>query len=156
MCEKPSCLGEPWCREWGCCSDTDMEEPPKKRARVDHASPPVKSVTRFPAPTGSPTMNHICKGYVPKNTDKATAWALRVFNAWRSERNCVASDKCPEDLLERPDVGNLNRWLARFVVECRRENGMPYPSFLGNQYSRGTLPLLQELWRSWFVPEFYE
>ena len=39
----------------------------------------------------------------------------------------MASDKCSEDLLERPDVGNLNHWLAHFLVKCRRENGMPYP-----------------------------
>ena len=113
MCEKLSCLGEPWCSEWGCCS-TSMGEPPEKRDRKDHAFSPAKS-SRFPEPTGSPTMKTICKGYVPRNTDKATSWALRVFNAWRNERNCVSTDKCPENLLESPDVGNLNRWLSRFV-----------------------------------------
>ena len=118
MCEKPSCLGEPWCSEWGCCKLT-MEEPPTKKARRDHVSTPEKSsVVRFPSPTGSPAMKTICKGYIPKNTDKATAWALRVFNAWRSERNLLSGDKCPDNLLESPDVGNLNRWLSRFVVEC--------------------------------------
>ena len=68
-----------------------MDEPPKKRAGKDHvleshASSSAKSVSRFPAPTGSPTMNKICKGYmymyVPQNTNKATGWALRVFNTW--------------------------------------------------------------------------
>ena len=109
-----------------------MDEPPKKRARKDHAleshaSSSAKSVSRFPAPTSSPTMNKICKGYVPQNTNKATGWALRVFNTWQNERNRVSADKCPENLLEMPNVGNLNRWLARFVVECRREDGKPYP-----------------------------
>ena len=82
-----------------------MDEPPKKRARKDHAleshaSSSAKSVSRFPAPTGSPTMNKICKGYVPQNTNKATGWALRVFNTWRNERNRDSADKCPENLLE--------------------------------------------------------
>ena len=75
-----------------------MDEPPKKRARKDHAleshaSSSAKSVSRFPAPTGSPTMNKICKGYVPQNTNKATGWALRVFNTWQNERNRVSADK---------------------------------------------------------------
>ena len=72
-------------------------------------------------------MSEICKGYVPQNTDKATTWAMRVFKAWRIERNKVATDKCPDNLLESPDIHNLNRWLSRLVVECRREDGAPYP-----------------------------
>ena len=101
-------------------------EPPVKKARKTHVSSPAKA-TRFPDPTGSPTMSNICKGYVAQNTDKATTWALCVFNAWRQERDRVATEKCPNDLLERPDVGNLNHWLSRFVVECRQEDGKPYP-----------------------------
>ena len=58
-------------------------------------------------------MSEICKGYVPQNTDKATTWAMRVFKAWRIERNKVATDKCPDNLLESPDIHNLNRWLSR-------------------------------------------
>ena len=60
-----------------------------KKARKIHVSSPAKA-TRFPDPTGSPTMSNICKGYVAQNTDKATTWALRVFNARRQERNRVA------------------------------------------------------------------
>ena len=101
-------------------------EPPVKKARKTHVSSPEKA-TRFPAPTGSPTMSNICKGYIPQNTDKATTWALRVFNAWHQERNRVTTEKCPDDLLESPDVGNLNCWLSSFVVECRRQDGKPHP-----------------------------
>ena len=92
-------------------------EPPAKKTRT----------SRFPAPTGSPTMSEICKGYVPQNTDTATTWAMRVFEAWRIERNKVDTDKCPDNLLESPDIHNLNHWLSHFVVECRREDGKPYP-----------------------------
>ena len=101
-------------------------EPPAKRTRRNHVSSPAKP-SRFPAPTGSPTMSEVCKGYVLQNTDKATTWAMRIFKAWRIERNKVATDKCPDNLLESPDIHNLNRWLSRFVVECRREDGNPYP-----------------------------
>ena len=105
-----------------------MDEPPAKKAREDVVSSSRESSDCcFPVPTGSPTMKKIGKGYVPHNTEKATGWALRVFNAWRQERNRSSTDKCPDDLLECPDVGSLNRWLSRFVVECRREDGNPYP-----------------------------
>ena len=57
------------------------------------------------------------------------AWKelIETLRDWRQERNRVATETCPDDLLESPDVGNLNRWLSRFVVECRREDGKPYP-----------------------------
>ena len=73
-------------------------EPPVKKARKTHVSSPAKA-TCFPAPTGSPTMTDICKGYILQNTDKATTWALRVFNVWHQERNRVTTEKCPDDLL---------------------------------------------------------
>ena len=34
--------------------------------------------------------------------------------------------RCPEDLLERPDEGKLNHWLSRFVAEVRNKKGEPY------------------------------
>ena len=70
MCEKTSCLGEPWCSEWDCCT---RDEPLTKKAKTDAASG-----SRFP---GSPTMKQFCKSHVPKNTDKATGWALRVLGS---------------------------------------------------------------------------
>ena len=73
-------------------------------------------------------MSDICKGYVLQNTDKATTWALRVFNAWRQERNRVATEKCPDDLLESPDVGTLNCWLFRSVDE-KIESLLLFPIF---------------------------
>ena len=38
-----------------------------------------KRSSRFPSPMLPPTMRKICRGYVPPNTDKATAWAVKVF-----------------------------------------------------------------------------
>ena len=101
-------------------------EPPPKKAKRD-SSPEAGS--RFPSPKSSPKMSEICKGYVPPNTDKATKWALTVFRCWRNQRNAKArvEEQCPDDLLENPDALRLNRWLSRFVVECRREDGNPYP-----------------------------
>ena len=65
---------------------------------------------------------------MPKNTGKAMVWALRVFNEWRSHRNKFSKEQCPEILLEDPNSENLNYWLSQFVIECRREDGKPYPA----------------------------
>ena len=123
MCTNPHCLGETWCTEWLCCMPM---EPPRKKGKRSKTSSP-KSSSRFASPVSSPTMRKICKGYVPPNTDKATTWAVRVFNSWRQERDKTSTEKCPESLLGSTDVASLNRWLSRFVVECRREDGRPYP-----------------------------
>ena len=40
--------------------------------------------------------------YVPKNTSKATNWALAVFNTWREQRGELEDGICPSDLLELP------------------------------------------------------
>ena len=57
-------------------------------------------------------------------------WAVRTFDAWRDERNANSEmgEKCPLDLFEKPDEEKLNRWLSRFVVEARRQDGEPYPA----------------------------
>ena len=74
---------------------------------------------------------------------------IETLRDWRQERNRVATETCPDDLLESPDVGNLNRWLSRFVVECRREDGKPHPpSSISNilaglyRYSKGVYVLV--------------
>ena len=126
MCSKCSCLGEPWCSEWDCClSDSELEDfeyHPRKKAKLDSTS-----TKRFVSPTSEVDMKKICQGFVPKNTQKATDWAVRVFTEWRAQRNKASSEQCPSDLLEWPVDTALNYWLARFVVEAHRENGSPYP-----------------------------
>ena len=88
--------------------------------------PPAKKC-RFSSPHSPTSMEKICEGYVPKNTSKSTSWAQRVFRAWREQRNERKDDKCPETLLEEPQVELLNFWLSRFVMEARGEDGKPYP-----------------------------
>ncbi len=155
MCSKPSCLGEPWCSVWGCCEDSNMEDlqPTKKKEKrtsesvtdsdMEDFQPPKKkgkrclSLTsnekgkqRFVSPTSNKDMEKICKGVIPKNTQKSTDWAIGVFEEWRTNRNLATKDsaeQCPTNLLEQPTSESLNHWLARFVTETRREDGKPYP-----------------------------
>ncbi len=71
MCSKPSCLGEPWCSEWGCClSDSDMDDfqPPAKNKQGKETRFAQVQV-RFSAPI------------------------------WRAEWNKAAKEKCPLTLL---------------------------------------------------------
>ena len=141
MCSKSSCLGEPWCSDWGCC-ETAPPAAKRTRSRVDD-----EKENRFTAPHSPTTMRKICQGYIPPNTSKSTSWAVRVFQSWREQRNKSISELCPEKLLEEPTVENLNYWLSRFVIEVRREDGKPYPPASINnilaglyRYSRSCLP----------------
>ena len=60
------------------------------------------SFTRFKPPCTNEEMAVVAKGFVPKNTHKNDGWAMRVFSAWRAERNRNFPDEppVPEDLLE--------------------------------------------------------
>ena len=81
-----------------------------------------------------------CKGFTPKNTERCTEWALRVFHTWWNQQSSEG-EKCPKDLLENPTVELLNHWLPTFVIEACRENGKRYPAATINQ-------LLAGLWRA--------
>ena len=130
MCSKPSCLGNPWCSEWDC--DCCASDPEFESDMKDFKGPPLKktksTVSRFSKPTSPTRMQTIFKGYVPPNTQKATGWAVRVFNEWRAARNMFLDGKFPLNLLEDASASNLNYWLSRFIVEARREDGCPYPA----------------------------
>ena len=98
-----------------------MAEPPRKKRKAGIRD-------RFVAPLSPSSMERVCKGYVPKNTTKATDWALRVFEQWKENRNYTSpEERVPEKLLEDGNAELLNLWLARFVVEIRRADGEPYP-----------------------------
>ena len=50
-----------------------------------------------------------------------------AFEQWRDQRNEKSSEECSSDLLAKPTADSLNRWLLRFMVEARGEDGKPYP-----------------------------
>jgi hypothetical protein len=96
--------------------------PPSKKKKLSLGRP------RFEKPKSAEEMQEIFKGYVPANTAKSTAWGVKVFQDWRSERNRnVLEEQCPSDLFETPDPVQINFWLSRFVAEVRKQNGEPYP-----------------------------
>jgi len=84
------------------------------------------------ASSSSVEMEKICKGFVPKNMQKATKWAVRVFEEWRAERNKVLSDNgelCPSKVLVGVPFTDVTQLLAvaRFIVEAHRVDGQLYP-----------------------------
>ena len=56
------------------------------------------------------------KPVVPKNTQKATDWAVGVFKQWLEHHNAVAEKKCPTEIFDDVDE-NLCHWLCVFVSE---------------------------------------
>ena len=108
MCENAFCFGETFCNEWETCS---WMEPPPELSKTE------ASIGRFPKPCSTLHMKVICKGYVPRNTDKATNRTLKVFQAWKEQRD------------EQQDGMScwLNFWLSRFVVEAHRKDRNFYP-----------------------------
>ena len=108
--------------------------PPQKRLKLSSTKPqktlePLQDVsnTRFGPLVTSPEREKAAKGVVPENTQTNTRWALRNFNAWALNRTICHPDEAVPDLLECCDPGILCKWLCRFILETRREDGKPYP-----------------------------
>ena len=100
---------------------------------------------RFATLTSSPELREAKKGFVCKNTEKSTTWALKNFKDWRVARNEEAisafppKEICPADILLSSDAKKIVTWLCLFLKETRQTNGKPFsihPSFLLSGISR--------------------
>ena len=86
-----------------------------------------KENERFPS-LSSEEVEKLSTKYVPGNTEKMTKWAFHTFSAWRDAHNKkFSADQCPLDIFKNCKAATLNKWLARFVTEARKEDGSPYP-----------------------------
>ena len=64
-------------------------------------------------------------GISPANTLKNNEWAMRTFEAWRSQRNKqFPTDNCPDNVFENKDTAC--KWLCKFVVEVCKADGSEY------------------------------
>ena len=95
----------------------DIEPPCKKRRaslseRFDHVNDSAVEVAS--------------KGVVPLNTSRNNQWALNNFTEWEKSRES-SSEPVPKDLLSSSDDQLICKWLCRFTLETRQENGEPYP-----------------------------
>ena len=71
-------------------------------------------------------MEKIC---TPANTNKATQWALKVFDDFRTTRNKHFSveQAVPENFLTFSDPELLNTHFSKMAVKVRKVNGKCYP-----------------------------
>ena len=89
------------------CVDPDFQEPRAKKKRVsakkrtDGAS--FSAPPSFAIMSTTDELNSSKKELTTKNTEMSTMWAVRAFAAWIQERNAIASDKCPVDVLTTDD-----------------------------------------------------
>ena len=80
---------------------------------------------RFPLlPTE--TIEDTKKQIIPRNTDKLTKWAFRLFHSWCKQRNERSNDKVPDNILLTDNHEELCHWLCVCVSEMRKEDGSDY------------------------------
>ena len=100
------------------------------------AAKKVVTPGRFRSPLSDIQVSNAATPFVPKNTQRQTQWAVKVFTQWANHRNSLVtseSEKVPERFLDRYDcvtsVPLLNRWLTRFVLEGTvKQDGSHYTS----------------------------
>ena len=81
-------------------SDDDFKHPASSPPRKKSLSLSHQRRSRFAVSTEE-ELDQARKGFVPVNTVRCTDWAMRVFTAWREERNKRSTEQCPIDLLDQ-------------------------------------------------------
>ena len=66
------------------------------------------------------------RGVVPTNTSRNNRWALNIYSKWKKSRQS-SGKPVPESFLSSRDDQLLCKWLCRFAMGTRQENGKPYP-----------------------------
>ena len=88
--------------------------------------------SRFSSPVSEADVEELQKLGVPRNTNRDTAWSVKVYTDWQNHRNAGLgktdySKRVPA-LNENITEERLNFWLIRFVMEVNRKDGTPYPA----------------------------
>ena len=81
---------------------------------------------------------------VPLNTKKNTNWVVNVWNEWADYRKKQRPNDYPPYILTM-EIGELDYWLSRFVLEVCRKDGNCYPSNTLHQLCCGILRFLREV-----------
>lgn len=99
---------------------TGTKQPAKRSQRV------TRRQTRFCAPVTDAELEKKIVDAVPQKTRQQTKWAIGLWMEWRIHRIKLAES--PADCLSRlTEMGkaDLCKWLSRFIVEIRRNDGKP-------------------------------
>lgn len=113
----------------------------QENGRGGHCPPPSKRSLSVPAAAGngasedengSSSESELEQTLAQQgnSTAKSNKWAMTHFTRWLEEHNFShPEDPIPTDLLKRhhePEL--LNKWLARYAEEARRQDGKRYPA----------------------------
>ena len=66
----------------------------------------------------------VCQhGFMPKNTEVNTLWAVRNFQEWRTDYNSHhAEQPCPKGVLLTDSLSKLSLWLQKYVLGTRKKD----------------------------------
>lgn len=85
----------------------------RKEKQCTNKSEVQSQTGRFVSPKKS--LESYQNGFIPKNTEINTLWAVRNFNEWMTEYNAShADDPCPQDILLTDNPSHLSFWLQKF------------------------------------------
>ena len=99
---------------------------------------------RFASPVGDKEIKLAQETSVPTNTKKSTTWAVKVWKDWSSNRRVVSPSDWPPHLF-LCSTWELNRWLSRFILEVRRQDGKNYPPNTLYQLCCGVMRYVREV-----------
>ena len=90
----------------------------------------TRQSSRFENPLSTQQFNQTLASRIPGNTVKNTNWAVSIFKEWRQWRNFLQGSKMdpnwPIPSLEEGSYVQLDDWLARFIMEIRKEDQSHY------------------------------
>ena len=84
------------------------------------------NASRFVSPSKS--LESYQRGFVPKNTEVNTQWAVRNFNNWSADyKSSPPEQPCPEGILLSDSSSELSFWLQKYVLGTRKKSGEKCP-----------------------------
>ena len=89
--------------------------------------PHIGAVTeRFCKPKSDEDVKKAQKNAEPGTTAKSTKWALKLWSDWAENRKVKHGDSpcMPPHLLS---FEKINKWMCKFILEVRRQDGLEYP-----------------------------
>ena len=100
--------------------------------------------SRFANPVSDEEVKALQASAVPVNTQKSTTWAVKVWKDWSANRRLVSPSDWPPHLFICSEC-ELNRWLCKFIVEVRRQDGKNYPPNTLYQICCGIVRFVREV-----------
>ncbi|CAG2205225.1 unnamed protein product [Mytilus edulis] len=87
---------------------------------------------RFSNPVSTTEFEKRISDRIPAKTKSSTNWSVNVWQTWAENRNCnpiTATEHytCVPVEMKSADLQQIDFWMYRFIMECRREDGSPYP-----------------------------